>query len=155
MLMINATPSAVFMASMFLGLGVAPIGVEAQAERRAVQPDASQSSATAEVVQLVTFRFQPGKTSEAIGIFRELALPLYERNPAMLSFRGLREVESPEPLDLVVVSTFRGMAGMDDSNAGLRAAAEEAGTTMGAFYGAMGEVMDSHHDLLAEPPPFH
>ncbi len=29
----------------------------------------------------------------------------------MLQFRGYREAESPEPLDLVVVSTFRGMLG--------------------------------------------
>ena len=58
------------------------------------------------------------KTAEAIALFRDRALPLYERNEPMLSFRGLREVESPEPLDLIVVSAFRGMAGMDESMMG-------------------------------------
>ncbi len=41
-----------------------------------------------EVRQLVTFQFQPGKTGEALNIFKEKALPLYEGNEAMLSFRG-------------------------------------------------------------------
>ncbi len=136
----------VLTALLLLGLGASP--TQAQATGQASAQAGTQHSA--EVIQVVTFRFQPGKSSEAIRIFRELALPLYERNPAMLSFRGLREIESPEPLDLVVLSTFNGMAGMDASNEGLRAAAEEAGTTMGAFYGAIGEVMDSHHDQFVE-----
>ncbi len=42
----------------------------------------------------------------------------------MLRFRGFREAERPEPLDLIVVSTFRGMAGMDVSNRTLRERAD-------------------------------
>ena len=109
-----------------------------------------QATPLPEVRQLVTFKFQPGKTGEAIALFRERALPLYERNEPMLSFRGFREVESPEPLDLIVVSAFRGMAGMDESNAALRAEAERSGASVGAIYGDIGALSTSHHDQFVE-----
>ena len=114
-----------------------------------VQAEA-QDTTPPEVRQLVTFKFQPGKTAEAIALFRERALPLYERNEPMLSFRGLREVESPEPLDLIVVSTFRSMAGMDASNAALRAEAARSGSSVGAIYGDIGALSISHHDQFVE-----
>jgi hypothetical protein len=105
---------------------------------------------SSEVRQLVTFRFLPGKTSEAIGLFRTEALPLYRENPSMLRFRGLREVESPVPLDLIVVSSFSGMAGMDASNAKLRESAEERGTTLGTIYGNIASLSQSHDDQFVE-----
>jgi hypothetical protein len=120
----------------------------------------------AEVLQLVTFSFRPGKMSEAIAVFRERALPLYDQDAAMLSFRGLREVESPEPLDLIVISRFRGMAGMDESNEALRtvsapapsgsagspeSSSEDSPTLgIGAFYGAIVPLIASHHDQFVE-----
>jgi hypothetical protein len=103
-----------------------------------------------EVLQLVTFTFLPGKGSEAIALFRDRALPLYEQNEAMLRFRGLREMESPEPYDLIVVSAFRGMEGMDASNRALRVAAERAGTSIGALYGAIGALSTRHTDQFVE-----
>ena len=81
----------------------------------------------------MTFSFLPGKSAEAIAAFREQAIPLYEQDEAMLSFRGFREVESPIPLDLIVVSAFRGMARMDASNAALRTLARQAGSSIGAL----------------------
>ena len=90
-----------------------------------------------EVRKLVTFKFSPGKSGDAIALFRDEALPLYEETPPKLRFRGFREAESPEPLDLIVVSTFRGMAGMDASNRTLRERAEKANTSMGELYGRM------------------
>ena len=110
----------------------------------------AQVPTDAEVRQLVTFRFLPGKSAEALALFREQALPLYRQDQAMLSFRAFREVESPVPLDLIVVSAFRGMAGMDESNASLRALAEEAGTSIGAIYGGIGALSSSHHDQFIE-----
>ncbi len=110
----------------------------------------AQETTPPEVRQLVTFKFQPGKTGEAIAVYREQAIPLYQQNPSMLSFRGFGEVESPEALDLIVVSTFQGMAGMDASNAELRAAATRAGTSIGAVYGAIGSLSTSHHDQFVE-----
>ena len=106
-----------------------------------------------EVRQLVTFRFQPGRSAEAVELYRAQALPLYERDSAMRSFRAFREVESPVPLDLVVVSSFDGMGGMDASNAELRGLAAEAGTSIGAIYGGIGGLSEGHHDQFIEMLP--
>ncbi len=93
-----------------------------------------------EVRQVVTFRFLPGKSADAIGIFRAEAIPLYQANEPMLRFRAYREVESPEPLDLVVVSSFRGLAGMDGSNRVLAEEAARRGTRVGEIYGRISDV---------------
>jgi len=106
-----------------------------------------------EVRQLVTFRFLPGRSGEALQLYTEQAVPLYQADTAMRSFRGLREVESPIPLDLVVVSSFAGMAGMDDSNAELRRLAGQAGTSIGAIYGAIGALSSSHDDQFVAMLP--
>ncbi len=113
----------------------------------------AQVPALGEVRQLVTFRFLPGAAAEATAIFRDRAIPLYREDAAMLSFRGFREVESPVPLDLVVVSAFRGMAGMDDSNATLGRLAEAAGTSIGSIYGGIASLSESHHDQFIEMNP--
>ena len=68
---------------------------------------------TPEVRQIVTFQFAPGRMAEALAIYRDQLRPIYEGIPALLRFRGYSEAESPEPLDLIVVSSYRGMAGMD------------------------------------------
>lgn len=103
-----------------------------------------------DVIQIVTFRFAPGQAGKAIEVFRDLALPLYEQDPDMLEFRAYREVESPSALDLVVISHFRGMAGMDRSNARLRTLATETGTSMGAVYGGIGALSVGHTDEFVE-----
>jgi len=113
----------------------------------------AQAPVESEVRQIVTFSFLPGKSAEALAVFRGQALPLYERNTAMLSFRGFREVESPVPLDLIVVSAFAGMAGMDESNAHLRALAESAGTGIGEIYGRIGALSSAHTDHFVEMLP--
>ncbi len=101
----------------------------------------------AEVRQIVTFSFVPGKSADAIDVFRQHALPLYEADAAMLSFRAFREVESSIPLDLVMVSAFRGMAGMDISNAYL------SGAGIGSFYGQIGGLISGHTDQFVEMLP--
>lgn len=106
-----------------------------------------------EVRQLVTFRFLPGRSGDALRIYTDDALPLYRAGTAMRSFRGLREVESPVPLDLVVVSSFDGMAGMDRSNEELRSLAGEAGTSIGAIYGSIGALSTSHDDQFVAMLP--
>lgn len=113
----------------------------------------AQVPVEAEVRQIVTFSFLPGRSGEALAVFRDLAIPLYENNEAMLSFRGFREVESPTSLDLIVVSGFRGMAGMDDSNAALRTLAQEAGSSMGTIYGGIGALSSGHTDEFVEMIP--
>ncbi|PIQ62681.1 MAG: hypothetical protein COV99_05235 [Bacteroidetes bacterium CG12_big_fil_rev_8_21_14_0_65_60_17] len=105
-----------------------------------------RNTATPTVLQLVTFRFLPGHTEAALAIYRNDALPLYRQNQDMVQFRAYREVESPVPLDLMVVSRFRGMQGMDASNESLRELAALAGTSMGALYGAISDHAAGHTD---------
>ena len=56
-----------------------------------------------EVRQLVTFRFLPGQTRAALDVYRTGILPIYRGVESMRTVRLLGEVESPEPLDLMVV----------------------------------------------------
>ena len=114
---------------------------------------AAQVAGVDEVRQIITFSFLPGRSAEATGIFRDQALPLYRDNEAMRSFRGFREVESPIPLDLVVVSSFEGMAGMDASNEALGELAAERGTSVGEIYGGISALASSHTDQFAEIIP--
>lgn len=128
-------------------------GVTAGSTGHGAAPLQAQEPTTGEVRQLVTFHFLPGRAAEAIEVFRARALPLYERDEAMLTFRGFREVESPTPLDLVVISAFRGMSGMDDSNETLRDLAASGGSSIGAIYGAIASMSASHHDQFVEMLP--
>lgn len=114
---------------------------------------ASQAPTDSEVRQIVTFTFLPGRSSDAQAVFRDHAIPLYEADEAMLSFRGFREVESPIPLDLIVVSAFTGMSGMDTSNAALGRLAAESGTSIGAIYGRIGALSSGHTDEFVEMLP--
>ncbi len=113
----------------------------------------AQPVSESEVRQIVTFSFLPGKSSEAIRIYREQALPLYVANESMRSFRAFREVESSVALDLMVVSGFDGMAGMDRSNSRLRELAEEESTSIGALYGAIATLSSGHTDQFVEMLP--
>ena len=111
------------------------------------------AEAPPEVRQIVSFRFLPGKTAEAIQTFRDEARPLYEANSPMHRFRAYREVESPEPLDLVVVSSFRGMEGMDASNRALAEEAARRGTRVGDIYGRIAASSSGHRDEFVEMDP--
>ena len=99
-----------------------------------------------EVRQLVTFKFLPGRSQEAVTIFKEEALPVYRAHAPMLRFRGYREAESPEPLDLIVVSTYRGMAGMD----AFHDAVQKSGASLGGLYGRIGALTQEHRDEVVE-----
>ena len=120
--------------------------VSARAVAQAATP--SQS----DVRQLVTFRFLPGRADSAIGIYERVLVPAYRDAAAMLRFRGYREAESPEPMDLLVVSHFDGMAGMDSSNATLRQLSA-GGRPVFAWYGALGALSQQHRDEFAEMLP--
>jgi len=111
-------------------------------------PTSAQPSAP-EVRQLVTFLFQPGRSGEAMQIYETRLRPAYADLDALLRFRGYREIESPEPLDLIVVSSYRGMAGMDTANAALRRQAPDAL----ALYGTLAALSQWHHDQFVEIEP--
>jgi hypothetical protein len=106
-----------------------------------------------EVRQIVTFDLEEGAMAEAVRLFRERALPLYAANEPMLRFRAYREVESPVSLDLVVVSSFRGMAGMEASNRALAAEAKKQGTTLASLYGEIGALSSGHWDQFVSMDP--
>ena len=59
--------------------------------------------------QLVTFRFLPGQSPAALRDRHHL-VPIYREVEAMRFVRVFGEVESPEPLDLMVVTHYADLA---------------------------------------------
>ena len=110
-------------------------------------PAASQGPVEGEVRQIVSFTLAPGAAGEVMDLYRDRALPLYRGDEARLHVRVFREVESPRPLDLVVVSGFEGMEGMDRSNEGLR----EQG--IASVYGEIAARTTGHTDEFVEMLP--
>jgi hypothetical protein len=105
-----------------------------------------------EVRQIVTFLFQPGRSGDASAIYERQLRPIYTDVPTLRSFRAYREAESPEPLDLVVVSSYNGMAGMDSANAALRKPSA-SGQSAFALYGVLSAMTQTHHDQFVEMLP--
>lgn len=104
-----------------------------------------------EVWQIVTFRFQPGQAAEAHRIYADSLLPIYRDNPHLLRFRAYREAESPVPLDLMIVSHYAGMAGMDESNRWHRRRATGGG--VGPLYARLSDLSAGHDDQFIEILP--
>jgi len=113
----------------------------------------AQTPVDREVRQIVTFSFLPGQMSEALRIYRDEAIPIYRETEALISFRGFGERESPVPLDLMIVSAFNGMAGMDNAGTQQRKIAELRGTSIGAIYGRLGALTSGHTDQFIEMLP--
>ena len=112
----------------------------------------SQAQAPREVRQIVAFLFRPGMADSARAIYGRELRPAYLANAAMTQFRAYAEAESPEPLDMVVVSSFAGMAGMDASNVQLRGA-ESGGRRVFEWYGVLAGLSQHHHDQFVEMLP--
>jgi hypothetical protein len=129
--------------SILLAVTVGASALNAQSATPSVQP---------EVRQLVTFLFQPGRSADAIAIYERQLKPIYTGIQPLLRFRAFREAESPEPLDLVVVSSYAGMAGMDLSNDALRTP-NAAGQSAFALYGQLSAMTQTHHDQFVEMLP--
>lgn len=105
-----------------------------------------------EVRQIVTFLFLPGRSAEGLRVYQDRIKPIYEGIGDLLRFRAYREVESPEPFDFFVVSTYRGMDGMDRANAGLRTPGP-AGESAAQLYGHLSSMTQHHHDQFVEMIP--
>ncbi|MBK8248503.1 MAG: hypothetical protein IPK85_14010 [Gemmatimonadetes bacterium] len=105
-----------------------------------------------EVRQLVTFLFLPGKSAEALGIYESSLAPIYRDTPELLRFRAFREVESPEPLDLVIASSYAGMEGMERAAPSLRRQGTDGRTAL-HWYGALSALSQHHHDQFVEMVP--
>lgn len=103
-----------------------------------------------EVRQLVTFRFLPGQTSSVLDLYRSQIVPLYRETEAMRMVRFMGEVESPEPLDLVVVTHYADMAAMDRANRALRERAPDGRPSIGELYRQVADLSLGHHDQFVE-----
>jgi len=130
-------------AAVLTAVAVAAVGL---AERRATAQPPAESR---EVRQLVTFRFLPGQTRAALDIYRTGLLPIYRGVESMRTVRLLGEVESPEPLDLMVVTHYADMGGMDRANQALRALPPD-GPTIGQLYQQISDLSLGHHDQFVE-----
>jgi hypothetical protein len=104
------------------------------------------------VRHIVTFRFLAGKEAEALRIYRDELRPIYQATPIITRFRGYREAESPEPLDVIVVTTYPDLAGMDRANALFRVTPPN-GRSVFAMYGALDSMVAGHHDQFVEMIP--
>lgn len=105
-----------------------------------------------EVRQIVTFLFQPGRAEEARAIYARELRPAYTAATALKRFRAYREAESPQPLDLVVVSSYAGMAGMDEANAQLRQPVSTGRSAL-QWYATLSSMTAHHHDQFVEMLP--
>jgi len=108
--------------------------------------------ARSDVRQIVTFLFQPGRSGEAMAIYEKQLKPIYTDVVPLRRFRAYREAESPEPLDLVVISSYDGMAGMDAANQALRRP-NASGQSALALYGTLSAMTQTHHDQFVEMLP--
>jgi hypothetical protein len=102
-----------------------------------------------EVRQLVTFRHLPGQSAAALEIYREHLVPIYREVEAMRMVRVFGEVESPEPLDLMVVTHYADLATMDRANAQLRRPLPDH-PPVGELYQRLSDLSLGHHDQFVE-----
>lgn len=100
---------------------------------------------TPEVRQIITFLWSPGRGADALRIYRDSLMPIYRGIPQYLRHRAYGEVESSEPLDLIEVTAFSSMAGMDSAGPALRRPGP-AGRSAVDLYGALDGITQRHHD---------
>ncbi len=108
---------------------------------------------TSIVWQLVTFNILPGEYSNVIDLYQQQAIPLFTENEEMLRFRGFREVESPVPFGLMVLTEMNGLGGMDAANIRLRAIAAEQNISVGNLYGRISDLTAGHTDEFVQLIP--
>jgi hypothetical protein len=112
----------------------------------------SAQPARSDVRQIVTFLLVPGSSERVTSIYRDQLRPIYRDVTALRRLRVYREVESSEPLDLIVMSHYDGMVGMDSANGALRRP-HTSGFSAFALYGEISRVTQSHHDQFVEMRP--
>lgn len=115
--------------------------------RAARQPQAVQD--VREVRHLVTFRFLPGQTDAVLNLYGQQLLPIYREVDAMRSVRLLREAESPEPLDLMVVTHYESLAAMDRANQALARPVPDR-ASVGQLYRQIADASLGHTDQIVE-----
>lgn len=117
---------------------------------------AAATAAEAEVCQLITYKFHPNMTDEAVHTFATTLLPLYRDAPRSVErLRVFREVASPTPLDLIVMGCFTGMATLDETNQQLADRARVKGINLRGTFERLAEMSvqqtSEFVDLLSSP----
>lgn len=115
--------------------------------RAAMPPHAGQD--VREVRHLVTFRFLPGQTDTVLSLYGQQLLPIYREVDAMRRVRLLREAESPEPLDLMVVTHYESLAAMDRANQALSRPVPDR-ASVGQLYRQIADASLGHTDQIVE-----
>lgn len=115
----------------------------------AADDTAAQLSTPAEVRQLVTFSFGRAMPFGSRPSMDEV-IDLYRMAPAVLRVRGYTEAESPEPFDLVLMKSFRGLDGFEQAQRQLDGQRTRSGTTIRAAYQRLDQVTDFHRDEFVE-----
>jgi hypothetical protein len=131
--------------AMLVAAGVAALAGRVQSAAPAQAPLAEAR----EVRQLVTFRHLPGQSAAALALYREHLVPIYREVEAMRTVRVFGEVESPEPLDLMVVTHYADLAAMDRANAQLRRPLPDH-PPVGELYQRLSDLSLGHHDQFVE-----
>jgi hypothetical protein len=102
-----------------------------------------------EVRQIVTFRFLPGQLSAVLEIYATHLLPIYREIEAIRMVRLLTEAESPEPLDLMVITHYDTLAGMDRANDALARQVPDR-PSVGELYRQIADLSLGHTDQFVE-----
>lgn len=102
-----------------------------------------------EVRQFVTFKLLPGQTQAVLDLYATYLLPLYRETDAIRTVRLFGEVESPEPLDLMVVTHYESMAAMDRANQALARPASDR-PSIGQIYRQISDLSLGHTDQFVE-----
>jgi hypothetical protein len=102
-----------------------------------------------EVRQLVTFRLLPGQLQAVIDLYGTYLLPLYRETDAIRMVRFFREVESPEALDLMVVTHYESMAAMDRANQAMSRPSSDR-PPLGQLYRQIADLSLGHTDQFVE-----
>ena len=122
----------------------------------AADVSARQLAQSREVRQLVTFRFLPGQSRAVLDLYRSHLAPIYREVEPMRHVRGFSEVESPEPLDLMIVTHYADLAAMDRANRDLRRPWPDHPPVF-ELYRQVSDLSLGHHDQFVEvisPPVF-
>lgn len=102
-----------------------------------------------EVRQFVTFRVLPGQLLAVLDLYGTHLLPVYHETDAIRMVRVFREVESPEPLDLMVVTHYDSMAAMDRANQAMSRPSPDR-QPIGQRYRQIADLTLGHTDQFVE-----
>jgi hypothetical protein len=106
----------------------------------------------AEVRQLVTFRWAERRP---FNVRPSLAtvLELYQRTPAVRRVRGFTEAESPEPFDLILMTSYRGLDGFELARREMAGQRGKDGRSFTIAYQELDQASQWHRDEFIEMLP--